>query len=675
MTEDTIEFAAADDVLKEIQDANRRFREWRERGNRVESLYRGEGDGVNSDSAKFKILWSITEMQRPLIYDQAPDPVARRRFLEEDEPARIAAQVIERSLMYSMDTEGHDFHEAMCDAREDFLLPGRGQCRVVYNAGVKTTPQKIYLDEDEIAGLDEDTEIERDEAGVYRWSGEDEAETLEEKAYEEAYIEHIHWRDFIHSDGKKWGDVWWVAFGSWLSRDDLIEQFGKRIGEAVPVLKSYTELYKEDGYRPYKAEYSAYQDYARVWEVWDKRTRTVYKVAEFYDEFLEDPMEDPYGLEKFYPCPRPVYMVKTTGSLEPVPEYKMYEDQANELNIITGRLERLTDSLAVRGIGDGRLKSSLSRLYASRETEIVIDENYAQLAATGGIDSAVMWAPIEKTSQVIMGLLNQRQQNVQLIWDIVGMSDILRGSTHPRESGKAQQLKYQMVGGMRSRIGNKQKRMQWFARDAIRLLAEVISELFSPETLLLMSGVDQGVFQQVAVKDVMSLLRADKKRGFRIDIETDSTIAKDELREKEELMEFFGAISQLLGAAQGAAASGVMSPTALRQIILWAAKRFPAGRDLEQMLETAMQGEEEKKSSPEEDVKKMESQIKLMKLQLDREEMMANNMMRSEELKRKWTELELKYDIDIKKIRQQKVEALINKQTAMINAQGGNVKK
>jgi len=675
MTEDTIEFAAADDVLKEIQDANRRFREWRERGNRVESLYRGEGDGVNSDSAKFKILWSITEMQRPLIYDQAPDPVARRRFLEEDEPARIAAQVIERSLMYSMDTEGHDFHEAMCDAREDFLLPGRGQCRVVYNAGVKTTPQKIYLDEDEIARLDEDTEIERDEAGVYRWSGEDEAETLEEKAYEEAYIEHIHWRDFIHSDGKKWGDVWWVAFGSWLSRDDLIEQFGKRIGEAVPVLKSYTELYKEDGYRPYKAEYSAYQDYARVWEVWDKRTRTVYKVAEFYDEFLEDPMEDPYGLEKFYPCPKPVYMVKTTGSLEPVPEYKMYEDQANELNIITGRLERLTDSLAVRGIGDGRLKSSLSRLYASRETEIVIDENYAQLAATGGIDSAVMWAPIEKTSQVIMGLLNQRQQNVQLIWDIVGMSDILRGSTHPRESGKAQQLKYQMVGGMRSRIGNKQKRMQWFARDAIRLLAEVISELFSPETLLLMSGVDQGVFQQVAVKDVMSLLRADKKRGFRIDIETDSTIAKDELREKEELMEFFGAISQLLGAAQGAAASGVMSPTALRQIILWAAKRFPAGRDLEQMLETAMQGEEEKKSSPEEDVKKMESQIKLMKLQLDREEMMANNMMRSEELKRKWTELELKYDIDIKKIRQQKVEALINKQTAMINAQGGNVKK
>jgi len=470
-------------------------------------------------------------------------------------------------------------------------------------------------------------------------------------------------------------DVWWVAFGSWLSRDDLIEQFGKKVGTDVPLMKNYD--YDEDNktYKPYKTEYSAYQDYARVWEVWDRRTRTVYKVAEFYKEYLEDPVEDPYGLEKFYPCPKPVYMIKTTGSLEPVPEYKMYEDQANELNIITGRLERLTDSLAVRGIGDARLKASLSRLYASRETEIVLDENFGQLAASGGIDGSVMWAPMDKTSTVIIGLLNQRQQNIQLIWDIVGMSDILRGSTHPRESGKAQQLKYQMVGGMRSRIGNKQKRMQWFARDAIRLLAEVISELFSPETLLLMSGVDQSVFQQVAVEEVMKLLRSDKKRGFRIDIETDSTIAKDELREKEELMEFFGAISQLLGAAQGAAASGVMSPTAMRQIILWAAKRFPAGRDLEQMLEEAMAGEGEKKSSPEEDVKKMESQIKLMKLELDREEMMADNMMKAEQLKQKWVELELKYDIDVKKIRQQKVEALINKQTATINAAGGNVKK
>jgi hypothetical protein len=409
--------------------------------------------------------------------------------------------------------------------------------------------------------------------------------------------------------------------------------------------------------------------------VWNKNTKKVYKVAEYYKEFLEKPIEDPYGLGGFYPCPKPVYMVKTTGSLEPVPEYKMYEDQANELNIITGRIDRLTDSLAVRGIGDATLKESLSRLYASRETEIILDNNFAQIANTGGIENSVMWAPIERTSIVLSGLLAQRQQNIQLIWDIVGMSDILRGQTHPRESGKAQQLKYQMVGGMKSRMGNKQKRMQIFARDAIRLLAEVISELFSKETLFLMTGVDQNAFTEITVEEVMALLRADSKRGFRIDIETDSTVAKDELREKEELMEFFTAISQLLGAAQGAAASGVMSPAALRQLILWAAKRFPAGRDLEQMLEGAMQGEEEKQSSPEEDAKQMETKIKMMKLQMDREEMMVDNMIRSEQIKQKWTELAQKYDIEEKKLRQKSIEALINQQTAAINASGGNAKK
>jgi hypothetical protein len=275
---------------------------------------------------------------------------------------------------------------------------------------------------------------------------------------------------------------------------------------------------------------------------------------------------------------------------------------------------------------------------------------------------------------VLQHLLLQRDKNLEVIWNIVGLADILRGATNPRESGRAQQLKYQMVGGMRSRMGNKQKRMQRFARDCICLMAEVIAELFSEETMFIMTGVQPDQLREITMQEVMGLLRKDKVRGFRIDVETDSTIAKDEMREKEEITEFFGAISQLIGAAQGAAASGMMSPTALRQLVLFAAKRFAAGRDVEDILEQAFQGEQQK-SNPEQDAKQMETQIKMMKLQMDREDMMADNMMKAEEIKLKWAKLSQEGQVEMAKLAEKRVEALINLQTATVNAQGGNARK
>jgi len=46
------------------------------------------------------------------------------------------------------------------------------------------------------------------------------------------------------------------------------------------------------------------------------------------------------------------------GTMVPVPEFCQYQDQADELNAITTRIERIIDALRVRGLYDASMKDS-----------------------------------------------------------------------------------------------------------------------------------------------------------------------------------------------------------------------------------------------------------------------------------------------------------------------------
>jgi len=663
-----------DVILGEIEDASRRMRECNKRGMRVESLYRGDGDDVNVDMDRFKILWSITEMQRPLVYDALPRPVCRPEHNKNDDVARVAAEMLERAVTYYQECPGHEFQYAMCRARDDFLLPGRGTVRVVYDATVEDDPQKIPLSQEELA---EAEAPEMDESGTaYRWSGQGDEQHRMKKTYERVYLEHVNWRDFLHSDGRCWEEVWWVAFGEWLSREDLIEQFGEDIGMRVPLMKDLEDERERRRYQ--KADLDTYRDCARVWEFWSKRTGKVYKVAENFHEDLEEPMDDPLGLQLFFPCPRPVYMIEQTSNLDFVPEYKMYEDQAKELNTLTGRIDRLTDMVAVRGVYDAALKDSMQKLLGGYETKLYPSENWAQVMAQAGgkFDNAIGWLPIGNIADVLAKLLVQRDKNLELIYQIVGLSDILRGQTQPREAGKTQQMKMLATTGKRSRIGVKNKKMERLARDAMRLMAEVVAEHFSPQTLMLVTGMQPEDLGEVDPQDAIALLQDEGSRDFAIDVESDSTIAPDEIKEQDEMQTFFGSLSMLVTAISGAVQGGALPEEAGKQMILWAVRRFPAGRDLEPILEAAAKAPPKDPSQdPEAQAKMMETQIKMMKLQMDQKELEADLMFRSAELQLEAAKLEQDGEIETAKIMQKRAEALMNYKTALVNVSGGNVKK
>lgn len=99
-------------------------------------------------------------------------------------------------------------------------------------------------------------------------------------------------------------------------------------------------------------------------------------------------------------------------------------------------------------------------------------------------------------------------------------------------------------------------------------------------------------------EDALALLRNDKLRSFRIDIETDSTIAQDQQQEKQDRTEFITAVTQFLGQATEMGAAYPQMMPVLGKFLLFGARGFRVGRELESSLEGMISDLEKQARNP-----------------------------------------------------------------------------
>jgi len=129
-------------------------------------------------------------------------------------------------------------------------------------------------------------------------------------------------------------------------------------------------------------------------------------------------------------------------------------------------------------------------------------------------------------------------------------------------------------------------------------MAEIIFEpgLFTDETIRLMCGADLMSQEDKAnFPAALALLRDDRLRTFRVDIETDSTIALDEAEEQASRMAYVEMATQLFSGVQNA------PPELLEPMIesaLFAARAFRSGRQLEGAWDKALRTMEESAKNP-----------------------------------------------------------------------------
>lgn len=85
--------------------------------------------------------------------------------------------------------------------------------------------------------------------------------------------------------------------------------------------------------------------------------------------------------------------------------------------------------------------------------------------------------------------------------------------------------------------------------------------------------------------DVLGLLHNDRLRSFTIDIETDSTIAADDIAEKQSVSDFVGILgsfmAQILPVVQQ---TPELAPLAM-EVLKYAARRYKAGRQMETVID------------------------------------------------------------------------------------------
>ena len=169
----------------------------------------------------------------------------------------------------------------------------------------------------------------------------------------------------------------------------------------------------------------------------------------------------------------------------------------------------------------------------------------------------------------------QRNQILDTIYQITGISDIIRGSTKASETATAQQLKAQF-GSMRMR--KKQSEIAEYIRDLFRLKAEIIAEHYEPETLAAMTAL-------TITPEMMQIMRDDKLRGYSIDIESDATIFTDEEEEKKTRIEFLSSFGAYLQQAIGIAnQSPALTPLAF-QALRFLMGAWKVGRTFEDVID------------------------------------------------------------------------------------------
>jgi hypothetical protein len=435
--------------------AAKREEKWRKSGDEIQCRYmddRDHYDGGKQFEKRINILWANTEVQKGALFNQLGKPDVRRSFPlpgYRNKVARTAALVMERALVACANRYEPDVQ--IESAVEDDLLPGRGICWIDYEPTVGTDPE---------TGQPVIT-------------------------YQNVKFDHVEWKSFRHGNGRSWEDVPWVAREHLFTKTDLKKRWGEKLGariDAIPV----NQVVDEEHINAEAAKDGSFKR-ARVWEIWYKPDGIRVYVADGFDEELERE-EDPYKLEGFFPCPRPLYAVKTTSSLTPRPEFLQYKDQADELDRVNTRIWKLLEKLKYCGVYDGSAEDAdaLKDIGNLEDGKFLPYKNFAALAERGGLAAAFQSRDLAPIAATVQALAQRAMELLQAIYEITGISDIMRGSSDSNETLGAQKLKANFGSG---RLQRKQKDVQRFVKALYRMKAEIIAEHFERDQLQLMTGI------------------------------------------------------------------------------------------------------------------------------------------------------------------------------------------
>lgn len=616
--------------ITEIGSAKKREKDFRKIGDEVIDIYSGK----KSDQIPFNILFSNVETLLPALFSQTPRPIVKRRFNDQDPVGLAASKAGERMLKYLLDTnvEGYEtFDESISNATLDGLLPGRGVTSIKYDAEV--------------------TEVDLDDK-----------ESISTVNWEQVCTDSRSWNKVFFGYAKKWSKVPWIAYEDYLDEEECERMFGKEVSSKIVFTEGEEDDDDDDNKKSKIEDNKGSRKTAIVYQIWDKLgDKKIRYISPAYNEGYLKVDDDHLKITGFFNCPRPIQFIKKSNDLMPVAMYTLYENQAKELNTITLRINEIVKRIKAIYLYDGSLGEDLSRLVEAAEGTLVPTDKGSSLV-DGGLAKAIWAMPIEQLVVVYQQLITAREACKRTIYEITGISDILRGQSMASETLGAQKIK-ESWGTLR--LKRLQMEVQRYTRDALRIMLEVAATKMSEESWAQATGLpfptaeqktqaqqqlqmmqmqaqqmpqpmpgqpptpppqpDPNVVkaaQSPSWEEILNVLKDDMLRSYKIDIETNSTIDVEATEDQKNVADFMNAMGQMMAGLAPMVENGSMPFDASKAILLEVVRKYRFGTEVEEQFQNMQapppaQNPEAEKLKAEMQQSQQDSQIAAQQAQQD----------------------------------------------------------
>ncbi len=681
---------------------------WRKQAAKYTALY----EGYKEEASPFNILFSNTDTLSPALYNNTPRPAVGRRFKDKDPLGAAVCLTLNRALSFTMDKNDGDDAEFDLLAEHAILqalVPGRGIVRYKYSADI------VKAGGVDAASKATPAQIANSPAEGYAGQDTPEDVPMEKVENERVCGEMVQYDRFTCGYARKWQQVPWVSFEHHMTEEELVENFGEEIGKKVKCSELEEDENTEDGIKKDKRKV------AIVYEIWNKADRTVMFVSPGLKDRELRIADDPLDLSGFYPMDEPLIFMPKVSSMIPQPIYNLYKKQAEELNQITNRITAVMECLKVRGAYDSSI-TEMSEILKKGDGEMVAIENVQMLGENADLKKAIFLMPLSELVSVLQQLYAQRQQIKTVIYEITGISDILRGSSVASETATAQTIKNDW-GTLR--LKKSQKKVQKWCRNNLRIMAEIMSKKFSKETFMRMTELpyitqerkqqaqmelqkfqaeQQNKVMQASMQppqpgqppapppqpeeppeelknvlatpvweEIIQLMRDSIGMEFRVDIETNSTIADDMAEDQKNIGELLNALSQFLNGVAPLIENKTMPFEVAKAMMLGIVRKMVMGPEVEDLMDKMKEPEPPPPPAPPpppppDPNQQMKLEAEKAKLQLEMEKAKMDMQMLQMEMQMKQQELSGKMELERQKMEVNKVKFQQQMQLALQKA-------
>ncbi len=580
-----------------------KVKQWHERITKAEKEYEPFHDLIKetreyykneSKKNKHSIFWASVETMKPFLYFKQPRPYVDRKEKTSDPAEMVACKIIEKALAW--DLAQFDFDSVIKYVRNDFLISGMGLAEEKYEA--------------EFEDIVENGDL------------------LPLKKSEKVVTSYIDPVDFI-ADVEKvgiWEDVTWVARKIWMTKQEVIDAFGEEV----------KDLIVEPGEKEYQGKDTL------VYKIWDKKTSRIYWLSKVCKTDFLKVSDDLLKLNGFFPMPKPIFATQANDSLIPVPDYREIRALLKEMDGLTERMRLTMKALKVSGAYDKAFPELANIL--DKEVTLVAVSDFQKLKDAGGIAGIIDFAPIKQYIDVLSSLAQRRAEIKAELFEITGVSDIMRGNSDPRETAQAVKQKTNF-GSLRNQ--DRQNDMQRFICDLFKIKAEIICERFDAETL---AAFVPNTLPKVLMQAV-ELLKTQKLRGMALGIETDTVFNQD--AEAEKALSAVKTINEMINTAfQAVSAQPLLLPV-YKQMIISIVATLPNARQFEAVIDDALNKIAQQLSQP----KQPQPNPQLMAVQNQATKNQQEFAIKKEQNQLKGQELALKKQAEANKIAMQNKEA------------------